>query len=272
MAGQLAVAATVRSYERNRAKRRKAARLIRNPDTPGSVGSRSRAQPRLQASTLRVDRFAGGKLGRALASSNMYDARWDGVAFINRRWLDSQAKQWYRLSFGAGARGKSTPPHRDYNIRFFGSAVFSMSLKAFGPSASFSMPAGLWFGFDGNPSPAASTGDGNVRPGAPSPARRGQDQFVPGSFGGRAFRGRRTQGIQGTAFLDAGVAALTRSLGEGWSVLMTEWFEEAAVQQTGPVAAIGVSPRAAARGSAKLQSELRDMNVDFSRWKSTFGR
>lgn len=285
LAGERAVEATVRSYNRTRAKRRKASRLVQNTGGGGLVGAgranevgnvgsaetRSRFQERLDPSIERKDRFANGKMSRALASPQMFDARWDGVSFINKPWLDRNAAQWYRLSFGAGTRGQTTPPHRNYNVNFFGASAFSMSLQSFGPSAGFSMPAGIWFGFDQSTSGTTSPGDSanQKRPGQPNPARRGLDQFVPGSFGGKAFAGRRTAGIQGTAYLDAGVAALTRELGRGWSVLMTEWFEEAATQDTGPIASVGVSPETAAVAAARLKDKLGDMNLEVTRYKSS---
>jgi len=275
LAGERAVEATVRSYNRTRAKRRKTAAsfevgFIRDD---GEVGVR-KARESIGASVRRKDRFANGKLLRALASPQMFDARWDGVSFINKAWLDRNAAQWYRLAFGAGPRGAGTPLHKNHSIQFFGQTAFSMSLQGFGPSAGFSMPAGLWFGFGGsNLSPADNDGQSvnYARGGAPNPARRGLDQFIPGagSFAGRSFRGRRTKGIKGTAYLDAGVFALTRELGRGWSVIMTEWFEEAATQDTGPIATIGVSPEAAATSSAKLKSELASMKIVAARYRSS---
>lgn len=260
LAGERAVQATVRSYNRTRAARRK--------------GSDYRGL----AAFDRPNRFANGKLSRALASSNMFDARWDGISFINKPWLDRNAAQWYRLSFGAGIRGAQTPPHRNYNVRFFGETAFSMSLKSFGPSAGFSMPMGLWFGFGADPTKAQPSGfTGNIQnasssnsipPGGPDPSRRGLDQFFPGSFNGRGFKARSTAGIKGTAYLDAGVGALTRELGRGWSVLMTEWFEEAATKDTGPVASIGVSQETATLAAARLKTALSDMNVEVTRYKS----
>ena len=264
LAGEAAVAATVRSYNRTKTKRRRAA--VRAGDA-FSTG----------VSLERRNRFANGKLGRALASPQMFDARWDGVSFINKDWLDRNAAQWYRLSFGAGPNGAGTPPHRNHNIKFFGENVFPMTLQGFGPSASFSMPAGIWFGFnESSPGVSGASGAvGNVRRslgssngGGPDPSRTGLDQFVPGSFGGRAFAGRRTKGIQGTAYLDAGVQALTRELGRGWQLIMTEWFQEAAVQDTGPIASIGVSPEAAQQSATKLTRELAAMRLTVSNYKS----
>jgi hypothetical protein len=275
LAGQAAVSATVRSYERTRAKRRKAARLIQNP--AGTVGNRkdpTRFQAEIDPAFERANRFANGKLSRALASPNMFDARWDGVAFINRSWLDRNAAQWYRLSFGAGQRGLNGPRHRTYNVNFFGQSAFSMSLAGFKPSASFSMPAGIWFDFEQqggleNAKTSPLDEKNRKRPGEPNPARRGLDQFMPGSFGGKAFKGRRTAGIEGTAYLDAGVNALTNELGRGWSVLMTEWFEEAATQDTGPIASAGVTPETAAIAAARLKGALSDMRIQASAYKST---
>lgn len=272
IAGQEAVKSTVRSYERRRRKVRKAA----DRAAPGS--SFAARQP---AFLRRSRRYANGVLGKALASNQMYDARWDGVSFINSTFLDRTARQWYRLNFGAGDRGRSTPRPGDYPIKFFGESVYSMTLKPFGPSGSFVLPAGAWFGFDGGgsslPTPSIASGPrrtlGNKasRAGAPDPSRRGLDQFIPGGFNNLAYPRRRTQGIQGSPFLDAGVKALTHHLGRGWSVLMNEWFEEAAVQRTGPISVL-LNPDAAAVASQKISQELRDMNVDLTRYKSVMGR
>ena len=56
------------------------------------------------------------------------------------------------------------------------------------------------------------------------------------------FRRRPTQGILGTMFLDAGVRELANALGEGYTVLINEWFAEAVKKARGPVAGLVDEP------------------------------
>ncbi len=174
----------------------------------------------------RPNRFANGVMLRALQNPAMITANFGGVSFINRSFLDRTAKQWYRLNFGAGIRGGSTPRGGDHAIQFFGAVAADLSISEFGPSAAFFLPRGVFL---------------NDQGGAPDPSRRGKDEFLPASFAARRglglplYKSRLTRGIRGSNFFDAGVQALAFEFGRGWTVLLAEWLEESSRKDTGPI-------------------------------------
>lgn len=254
-AGRLAQSATVSEYQRFH------------------VGRNRRGRRSSFASSENFTRYAGGKLLSALSSPAFYTATEQGVEFANKAHLDQTAAQWYRLNFGAGLRGKTSRKHGIHNIKFYGEAVSPLSLRGFGPSAPFSMPAGIW-----DPS------------GKPDPSRRGEDEFVPSSLfeasyagqnlvgvalgGGassRFYAGRATLGIKGTAFLDAGIRVLAEQLGVGWTVLMDSWFQEAANESKGPIskfitpdeAKVGI--KALKKASTVTQKAKAEFQTEFNR-------
>lgn len=156
-------------------------------------------------------RDAGGKLGRALTSENMFLAGPDGISYVNMPFLDSQARQWYRLNFGAGPRGVASQRPASKRVIFFGEQTnLDVGLQGLGPSASFSMPGGLF-----------TNGQGQAIPF--NPARRGKDRFDPGSYlkgrpnvlsrsSGVKLKQIQTQGIAAQNFLDAGTDVIARGM------------------------------------------------------------
>lgn len=156
-------------------------------------------------------RDAGGKLGRALTSDNMFLAGPDGIAYVNMPYLDSQARQWYRLNFGAGARGQASQRPASKRVIFFGEQTsLDVGLQGLGPSASFSMPGGLFTNSDGQALPF-------------NPSRRGKDAFNPGNYlknrpnllarsSGVKLKQIQTQGIAAQNYLDAGTDVISRGV------------------------------------------------------------
>lgn len=269
IAGQRAQAATVRAFR------------SRHPATPRAI-SRSRR------------RYADGALARALGSPGMVLAGWDGVAFVNRAILDISAKQWYRLNFGAGLRGTAeTRPSQIFDIEFFQTQVMKVSLRANKPSPTFMIPAGAWF--NRGRATLANTGFGPGingafdRFGGAASSLRGRDEFLAGGInsdlilaasrlmppGGRFIPSKRqvSLGIRGTNYLDAGVRVLARELSAGWTVLMSEWFIEAAQSGKGPVArtvALDRSNVDIVRALAEMTEATGDMQARFARFASVY--
>lgn len=183
--GQEAVKATVRAY-----------------DARHKPGDPYRAN-----ASGKMRRDAGGKLRSALASPNMYLAGPDGIAFVNEDWLDSRARQWYRLNFGAGSRGAEGDRPKSYRMKFLNQQTnLGVSLGAFQPSAPFRMPAGIFL--DGGEPIARDKG------------RRGLDEFAPANYVKRNMpdihgsirydRAGFTKGIEASNFLDRGVQTIAR--------------------------------------------------------------
>jgi hypothetical protein len=221
VAGQEAIDATVRAY----VGRRKAARY---------------------PTRLRTDRYSGGKLEKALGSPEMALATWEGVSFINTAHLDRTAKQWYRLNFGAGDKGRNESlQHKQWKIKFYGEAIGSLTLQGNAPSAEFEMPSGFFA--------APKTGSKMTR-GEFIPVS--QRKIIPEGYDIANHERAWTKGIAGQAFLDAGIRALAKSLGTGWSLLWREWLEEAGEHDTGP-AALAEIPNKQIAASLKVTADTR---------------
>ena len=71
-------------------------------------------------------RYSGGRLRAALASSEFYRATPEGLYFINIDLLNRRAAQWARLNFGAGPRGRGS--NLSVDIRFSQIVVASLGI------------------------------------------------------------------------------------------------------------------------------------------------
>jgi len=149
------------------------------------------------------NRFSGGALRRALKSENMVSANHDGIAFVNKDILDAEARHWYRLNYGAGARG-ATNNAKSYRLKLFGSTISQISDPG-GPSGAFKMPRGIW---GGNESAKGAGFPAGFYP-------TGVSLVVP------------TQGIAARRYLDAGLAYLAKNLGPRYEELLDEWIDQA---------------------------------------------
>lgn len=86
-------------------------------------------------------RYSGGQLEKALASPNFYRASHDGILFGNMTHLDQLAPQWYRVNYGAGARGQGYRAQSAFPIDSTG---LNLIPKSFSPSGSYMMPSGVF--------------------------------------------------------------------------------------------------------------------------------
>jgi len=216
-----------------------------------------------------------GKLGPALRNPNLVRAQKDGILFMNRQVLDSQAKHWYRLNFGAQPAGRQRRPGQ-FPISFDGQSLGSIGLDD-RPSGRFSLPTGIWLAGGSNPVPhngARGRSEG-------SRGRTSSDQFytvkwffqraaavrgegdasfkkfassLTGMAADRRKRGVRsggripftkrveTKGIRGAHFFDAGVRVIATQLPLEYSSLLIKWQSEASRSGTGPVAKVIARP------------------------------
>lgn len=245
-----------------------------------------RKSPSGQPSVSR-SRMANGALENALSSPEFYTARWDGVQWGNKGALNRTAKQWYRLNFGAGERGLATRRPDAFPIEFFGQALGSLTLKGNRPSPPFKMPPGIFLSRVSRlPVESNLFINGSELRGLPNANRRGQDEFLaygPNStlierlaedsprWAVKTSQWQITRGITGTNFLDEGVRVLAKNLGDGWTILMGEWFQEAASAKTGPVAkrvSIDNSDVNVVRANAYIQKTVSFMEEELVRFKS----
>jgi hypothetical protein len=173
-------------------------------------------------------RDAGGVLRAALASPNMYQATKDGIIFGDPQWLNSKARQWARLNFGAGERAKDRlvrtrdngkvfklPKTANATVRFFGS---ELKIDLGSPRPTWIVPAGIWSTVDlyGKPITATSgpgpifTPLGALKKGEGKRGSRSGSQL---NMQKRAITARQvSKGVAARGFLEAGAASISRNL------------------------------------------------------------
>jgi hypothetical protein len=141
----------------------------------------------------RHPRFSGGVLRDALRSEKMIHSDSRTISFINQEHLDSEAKQWARLNFGAGPRGAGSPKSRPFPLRISNVVVADIGLDG-KPSKPFSIPRGYFTNTIGDELNGAFflSGEG------PTPQRLTIIKKMP------------TAGIRAEHFLDNGLAVIAR--------------------------------------------------------------
>lgn len=172
-----------------------------------------------------IVRYSNGALERAFSNrSKMYRSAMDGLDFIDPTWLDSQAKQWYRINFGAGKFGNSTPKGPDARVRFFNQETpidMNLGLRFAASRKPMLIPQGKWRDKESG----VSVGwDRNRKPDS--------DFFYPQ---GRTSQMLKTVGFPGIRYLDVGVAHIAKNLPKEYAMLVSEYFTEFQTDGGGPV-------------------------------------
>ncbi len=198
------------------------------------------------------DRYSGGVLERALISPNMYTEARDGLDFINPRWLDSQAKQWYRMNFGVGPRGSGTRRPGNAKVVIFGQETpIDFALRGYKPGPAMDLPAGFWKSQGGR---AHSWSAGR---------RRYGDQFFP--TGKEAIY--PTLGFRGSRFLDAGVERLAKTLPIQYMKMMDSYFTEYKKTGGGPISTqkVTLNKTQVNRIQKRIRNELKGIELELRR-------
>lgn len=154
------------------------------------------------------DRYAGGKMDQMLASSALWESDVNGISFGDIDFMDSMAKQWHRLNFGALGLGHG-PGERSQTFHIgwadMGSAALGLNLSE--PSKGFFLPAGFF-------TPMGSfhlESSGDVPP--------------PGSTWAEGLP--LTSGIKAWNFFDAGVRVLSERIAPKYDGLIQGWADTA---------------------------------------------
>lgn len=247
-------------------------------------------------------RDSGKVLLKALQDPRMFRVARDGIDFLDPAFLDSRARQWYRLNFGAGAAGGRTRKGSTARMTMFGKRVGGdISLNRFGPSRPFTMPAGFWV--DGTagrlmkwtknakkdhfymaPPPWGRSGYAtralakaqdtervvqevyrNRHRSIHYDKKKHYQQDTLSEQGLRSFirtRGTWTKGIRGSRFLDEGVYQLAKELPLAYAQLYKEWFNTYSTSGKGPVSSRRIQERFSA---ANIISAGRLAEKEFAR-------
>lgn len=172
----------------------------------------------------KLHREAGGRLRRAVGNTNMYRVSRDGIDFINPVWLDSQAKQWYRINFGAGPEGANTPAPKTQKVVIFGQVIpGDFGLIGFGPSKQFFLPPGYWFE-KGRPEKAVPWG--SSRGDWFGLRRSGLNVVSPKARGLISKQPRPSIGFAGNNALQVGVNRILVTLPHEYDKLVAGWIKE----------------------------------------------
>jgi len=175
--------------------------------------------------TGRHKRYAGEAMQAALTESNYIKSDAGGIRFGNKKALDRQAAQWYRLNFGAGGKASGGQPPAQVPMKFFRREIGKkVNLSRYKPSKAFNMPAGF-FSSSFNPS---NSGRFN----APSGVVGSDAFYLPGrgqsfTFERKILRKRPTQGIKAHHFLEAGANYINAKYPEEIERMTTTWHREA---------------------------------------------
>lgn len=243
MGRQLAIFAAAFNSSVRRSRGTKIANIHRNAATQAQAAilsayrgrnRRNPVQPYRSDAPGKWKRDSNGAMERALNSTDFFKATASGLGFINMDAMDRAARQWYRLNFGAGPAGSTTPRPGAFPLQVLGrNTGLSLSLRGNTPSGAYMIPAGVW------------------RP------RGGGSEFIPIGYlaeigrtvGARnsarvASKKRMSVGFPGYNFMDAGMDDLAAGLSKGYSLLAQSWFQEAVAANTGPVAFVATQGEA----------------------------
>lgn len=195
-----------------------------------------------------LKRYSGGKMLKALEGPGFYKADGRRLQMINPSVLDRQAKQWYRLNFGA--KPAATPEADVGSMRFkprMGGGkqktFKGVDLARFSPSESFLMPLSVFSG-DRRRKSAGST----IRP-TPHSKARGQAMYLVysgvrikskdprASYKAKTWRrdpknsgktiANPTAGIKGKRFLDEGAKYINDEYPDRLVGMFDKWGKDA---------------------------------------------
>jgi hypothetical protein len=202
-----------------------------------------KAHPYRFSGNIRFRRYSKGLMVKALSDKRLITSDSEGIHFIDQSILDSQAKQWRRLNFGASPKGAKQVD--EGFMSFFGQTTSaSVNLNDQRPSARFKIPGTLARGFFANQYAADNLTDEPFTALPPSSARKGDAFyiFVKGythisNFKTRAgtnhkkanflFKQRWARGIYGSSFLEEGARYINDELPRGLERIALELYEGA---------------------------------------------
>lgn len=173
-------------------------------------------------------RYADGKLRAALGDRAFWEADARGIRFINVTLLNRKARQWARLSAGAGGRGSGS--RQRFEVKWGGLVVAALGLNM-RPSPAFMIPKGYWIDpQSGQPVGPGTPGSSRFFPLGEGPRAGARSALMATDQEGKRHRvplqrRRITRGIQARNFLDAGVRRIARELGPTYTRVHKEWFD-----------------------------------------------
>lgn len=170
----------------------------------------------------KYQRYAGGRMERALADPAFFTATPDTLDFINIALLDKRAAQWARLNFGAGTEGRGSSTTEP--IRFGTLVIAALSLQE-DPRPAMILPTGYFTDASGNPVGGRAT-PGAFYPIGTGPHRGRSHSDREGNRVRTPMVSRRTVGFEGRQFLDAGVSRIAREFSDVYQNLYKDLYRQ----------------------------------------------
>lgn len=161
-------------------------------------------------------RDSGGKLLKAIQSPKFMTITPDGVLLGNKAWLDSQARQWYKLNYGVQPAAGRRPGV--FSMNMFGANVGALSLASNVPVKWMNMPSGI-FSKGGEFTPYKYAKRNNKDNTASKRARSGSGGFIIRSNASTQYvKAMRTKGISAWNYMDPGLRVLSKELPKAWEL------------------------------------------------------
>lgn len=157
-----------------------------------------------------------GALRATLESPTMAIATPNGIEYLDHDLLNSQARHWKRLNFGAQGPFADGPGNVNVPVKYDKRILFYAGSKS-GPRPGFALPPGRFVSPETGKRVAYGPSEGSSYSGT-SPT---VDRFFPGK-GGRAPS--LTRGIQGRHYIDAGFIVFARDFPVAIAKLQTQWL------------------------------------------------
>jgi hypothetical protein len=180
-------------------------------------------------------RYANKKMDRAINDKNFIKGDASGIT-INFTVLNSYAKQWSRLNFGAQPAGSKSVS--DQNIKIFRRNLRSSpTLSKFGARPGFLTPSSQMSKRSGKGFRSVGVSSSRAYPGTPDPRSivqtpRGRYLYVyrfkTSGLGARGFYPKQSKGIVGWRFLDQGIAYMNKEYGPRMTKALDSWTKEVA--------------------------------------------
>lgn len=174
----------------------------------------------------KLQRYSGERLRAAIADPSFFEATEHGLNFINTTLLDERAKQWARINFGAGDRGKGS--HAAFGIRFSNMVVTTLSLDI-GARPAFLIPPGYFLDAAGNvaaptgPTPGSSFYVAGTGPFA-------KKKYIVNAEGERIRKPmtarKVTKGIHARNFFTPGLARIAKEIPPRYQDVLSKLYDD----------------------------------------------
>lgn len=241
------------------------------------AGKKRGRRPYRMGDTGSLKRYSDGQMDKGIAASGFIQSSDRGI-FINMSILDSYAKQWARLNFGAG--GKGSKERKEEKIQIFRQKLQdSPSLRQIGSRPGFRVPpTKRAVGVSSASAYAVTPGPRSIAQSAAGPYL----YLFPYKSKGlpkRRFTSKQSKGIRGWRFIDHGVSYMNKEYGSRLTAELNKWISgiqenaaKAASEKTRTLKAEVKATEKPARTQTKTSTTQRSYTYEYVRRRDAQGR